>query len=415
VNLSADILAQHLAAAHPGPDTVTALAGLDPAGLSPAGLTDAVQAWHQVVSWATARMYTHAAALARSAGSVQAEMEVSCALKLSAHATDTLLADAAALSGPLADTGAALASGAISPAAAHAITELIDQSGLDPDATVAVQAKALSKAETAPVADVRRTLTRAIDTVDPQAAKRRHADRRERRHVRLYPTGDGMACYCADLEAVPAAKLDATVTDRAKVLKAHDSGLTLDAARADALVDLVAAGHAALTANPGAHPATVETTINITIPAAVLLGLSEEPGELSGHGTITATQVREAAHAAGAVWRRIITDDVTGAVLDVGRTRYRPSAVIADTVRARHPRCVFPTCPRPAASCDLDHREAFGDGGATSVENLGPVCRFHHQAKTHGGWSWTVELSTGDIVWTSPTGHTYTNPAPITV
>src|SRR5207245_1414550 len=100
-----------------------------------------------------------------------------------------------------------------------------------------------------------------------------------------------------------------------------------------------------------------------TIPAAVLLGLSDGPGELSGHGVITAGQVREAAIAAGAVWRRIVVDDLTGAVLDVGRTRYRPTAAIADTVRAAHPRCVFPGCRRPASACDLDHRQEYDRTG----------------------------------------------------
>jgi hypothetical protein len=44
------------------------------------------------------------------------------------------------------------------------------------------------------------------------------------------------------------------------------------------------------------------------------------------------------------------------------------------------------------------------------VENLGPLCRFHHQAKTHRGWDYTVRPTTGETVWTSPTGHTYTDP-----
>jgi hypothetical protein len=175
-------------------------------------------------------------------------------------------------------------------------------------------------------------------------------------------------------------------------------------------VALVAAGHTALSADPGAAETTVQTSIQITVPAAVLLGLSEAPGELSGHGVLTAGQIRTAAHAAGAVWRRIVTDDHSGAVLDVGRTRYRPTAAIADTVRAAHPRCVFPHCPRPAAACDLDHRRPFDHtgtgGGATATDNLGPLCRHHHRAKTFTAWQWHPDAA--GITWTSPTGHTYT-------
>jgi hypothetical protein len=44
------------------------------------------------------------------------------------------------------------------------------------------------------------------------------------------------------------------------------------------------------------------------------------------------------------------------------------------------------------------------------VANLAPVCRFHHGAKTHGGWSWTPEpATTTDQAWTSPTGKRYVN------
>jgi hypothetical protein len=147
---------------------------------------------------------------------------------------------------------------------------------------------------------------------------------------------------------------------------------------------------------------------------------------LSGHGVITASQARAAAQAAGATWLRLVTDEVSGTVTDIGRTQYRPSAAIADLVRAKHPRCVFPTCSRPAAACDLDHCQPFdrtgaGQGGTTSVANLAPVCRFHHGAKTHGGWSWTPEpdtttntaiattAATTDQAWTSPTGKRYIN------
>ena len=42
--------------------------------------------------------------------------------------------------------------------------------------------------------------------------------------------------------------------------------------------------------------------------------------------------------------------------------RYRPSAAVADLVRARDARCRFPTCRRRARACDLDHVVRFPDG-----------------------------------------------------
>jgi Domain of unknown function (DUF222) len=43
---------------------------------------------------------------------------------------------------------------------------------------------------------------------------------------------------------------------------------------------------------------------------------------------------------------------------------YRPSAQLAEFVRARDLTWRAPGCDRPAAECDIDHTIAFSDGGA---------------------------------------------------
>jgi len=401
--------------------------------LSAGELVDVAEAWHKVAAWVAERELAAVAALhAGERYPDAARIELSCALRLSSYATDVLIEQADTLATVLPGTRAALATGQISARHAAAVVEAVNLAGLEAEAIAVVEDKALRSAGRQNVAQLRRTLTRAITAADPGAAERRHRDRIATRQVRLSDAGDGMARYSAEIEAVAAAKLAATVTDHAHTLRAADKAATasnssnssggavevrtLDAARADALCQLVAAGAAAIQASNGQPPTmTVETTIHITVPLTVLLGLDDSPAELSGHGPITAAQARAAAHTAGATWRRLITDDVSGTVLDVGRTRYRPPAAIADTVRAQHPRCLFPTCSHPSTHCDLDHREEYdrtgnGTGGATSVDNLGPLCRYHHNAKTHGGWAWTVQPSTGAVTWTSPTGHSYPNP-----
>ena len=40
----------------------------------------------------------------------------------------------------------------------------------------------------------------------------------------------------------------------------------------------------------------------------------------------------------------------------------------------------------PAADCDLDHRQPWAYGGATTVDNLAPLGRHDHQVR-HSGWS----------------------------
>ena len=111
--------------------------------------------------------------------------------------------------------------------------------------------------------------------------------------------------------------------------------------------------------------------------------------------------------AAGGTWRRLVTDPVSGVVLDVGRTRYRPPTGLADLVRARDRACVFPTCQIPAEHCDLDHLTAWGQGGTTSLDNLVTLCEAHHRLKHTPGWALTRDQTSGDLSWHTPDRTVY--------
>jgi hypothetical protein len=67
--------------------------------------------------------------------------------------------------------------------------------------------------------------------------------------------------------------------------------------------------------------------LNVTVPASVLLGISNAPGELAGYGPITAETARQLVP--GSTMRRILTDPLDGRLLDVGTTIYRPPAGLA--------------------------------------------------------------------------------------
>jgi Domain of unknown function (DUF222) len=144
--------------------------------------------------------------------------------------------------------------------------------------------------------------------------------------------------------------------------------------------------------------------VNVTVAYTTLIGVDDQPAHLEGYGPITAAVARRIA--AHGTWRRLLTDPVSGAVLDVGRTRYLPPPDLADHVIARDQTCRFPTCTRPAAGCDLDHSIPFQQGGSTSAANLGPVHRGHHNDKTHHRWR-LQQPEPGRFVWTAPTGHRY--------
>lgn len=129
-----------------------------------------------------------------------------------------------------------------------------------------------------------------------------------------------------------------------------------------------------------------------------------EVAELRGYGPITPDVARALAMTAG-TWQRIVTDPLSGELLDVGRTRYRPPAALAEFVRARDRTCIIPGCSTPAHSCELDHVVPF-PGGPTSASNLGAGCRPDHTVKTLGQFQ-LEHLGAGTFRWTTPSGHVY--------
>jgi hypothetical protein len=147
---------------------------------------------------------------------------------------------------------------------------------------------------------------------------------------------------------------------------------------------------------------TTRTLVQVTVPLSTLMGLDDQPGELAGYGAIPAGVARDIA--AGGTWKRLLTDPLSGTLLNYGRTTYRPPAGLADFVRARDHTCVFPGCSRPADACDIDHRKPHPEG-PTSEDNLECLCRHHHRLKHEAGW--TVEYHNGVHTWTTPDGHRY--------
>ncbi|WP_146842884.1 HNH endonuclease signature motif containing protein, partial [Cellulomonas composti] len=152
--------------------------------------------------------------------------------------------------------------------------------------------------------------------------------------------------------------------------------------------------------------------IDVVVSLETLIGLDDAPAELAGHGPISAAQAR--ALARGGVWRRIVTDPLSNAVLDVGRTRYKPPADIEHHVRARDRQCYAPSCSSPAAGADLDHTIEFHPPpwapdqppGPTSADNLAPACRSCHTIKSSGAFRVT-QVSPGVFRWRTPLGLTY--------
>ncbi|MEU4386383.1 HNH endonuclease [Promicromonospora sp. NPDC023805] len=163
--------------------------------------------------------------------------------------------------------------------------------------------------------------------------------------------------------------------------------------------------------------------VRVTIPATALLGLDNAPGELAGFGPVPAEIARMIA--TDATWHRLLTDPVTGILLDYSTTAYQPGKTLRGAIEARDAMCTFPCCDTPAERCDLDHIQPFDHDhkntssiegskangwGQANAHNLHALCRKHHLLKTHAGWNIVRDPQTGITTWTAPTGRTHTRP-----
>ncbi|SDN88446.1 HNH endonuclease [Actinomyces ruminicola] len=148
----------------------------------------------------------------------------------------------------------------------------------------------------------------------------------------------------------------------------------------------------------GGPPITTSPTARSAAPATAEVTI--------GGADIPVPAITARSLAAGGVWRRMVTDPVSGTVLDVGRTHYRPPAALRELVQARDNSCTFPGCAIPASRCDTDHIQAWADGGVTTLSNLTSLCQAHHRLKHTPGWSLT-RTDSGDLTWCTPTGARY--------
>lgn len=267
----------------------------------------------------------------------------------------------------------------------------------------------------------------------PRGLTERHREARERRCLVLDPAADGMAWLSALLPDPQAFAMFDRLDAAAAVAAGPDENRTAAQLRADVLADVVldpdaaavlhraGAEHCSGDTGPGGGgaedtptgvrpPAPIRAQVHVTVPVLTLLGKADEPGHLDGYGPIDAATARELAAGAPS-FTRLLTDPHTGAVLSVGRDRYRVPADLRRYLRLRDETCRFPGCGRRAVGCDIDHTLAWQHGGTTCGENLAHLCRHHHRLKHEGGWDATV-MADGNLRWTSAAGRTYvTEPA----
>jgi len=395
--------------------------------------------------------------------------DISAALRMSGNSAQYKIDIARSLINTLPNTCSALATGEISPAHANVIareTAAAIREGLPTAAIERIEESAIAHAEFHTPAQVGNKVRTLLAQMAPKEFEEIVVRARETRKVSMYRESDGMATVVAILPAEDAQTVMSAIenfviranrrdeearnhAEKAEIIRAafigrapssyesakRASGVsgagvsgeqikmtpeeeaafsneyapdlrTMDMKRADALSEI--AGIAVSLSADEAKSHRRSVSVNVTIDLPTLLGLKENPGQLAGYGVLPAQIIR--ALAGEGKWRRFITDPNTGTLLDYGRDSYQPPQDLVDYLIARDRTCRFPGCRQSAARADIDHAEAWEDGGETSAANLGALCRRHHRMKTHGGWKLSSNED-GSCNWESPDGHRYFVPA----
>ena len=432
-NLAARVVS--LLAAFPGIKTLSALVAIDPGDLNPSARIDYLSALERQSAWLQALMQRAIVAVAGNDPSAaentwdgvdEAEREeVASALRLSGSTAQMRIDVARTLVNYLPNTCAALAMGEISSSHATVIAKesaAAIRDGISEFAIYQIEEKALAHAEFHTPGQVANKVRTTIAQLAPTEFEAVVDRARETRRVSCYNDTDGMATVVAILPAQDAQtvmksieayilrmnEIDEKKRNGNGELSATDtwSLLSADNKRADALTAILSSALATLADDARPHRRPV--TVNVTIDLPTLLGLAENPGQLSGYGAIPASVARELA--SDATWKRFITDPQTGNLLDYGREKYEPPQALVDFLLARDRTCRFPGCRQPATRSDIDHAQSWETGGETKPENLGLLCRRHHRLKTHGRWA-LVSNPDGSCEWTSPVGKKYFVPA----
>jgi len=326
-----------------------------------------------------------------------AAVEVAAALTLTRRTSEIELSRAVSLTGRLVRVWRSMSRGEIDLARAKIFDQTLGH--LPEESVDAVLDQVLDEATGLTTGQLRARLGRLVLEIDPDGTRSSYEQGLEERHVAVGSNPDHTAnfsIYSAPPEDVTAAR--ANVERIARSLKTSEEPRTLEQIRADVALDLLMGRHFGGGSGGG--------RVDVTVPALTLAGLSDEPGHLDGFGPVFAEIARKTVREnIDGEWVFTVTDN--GRPIATGTLSRRPTSAQKRRIRAEYPTCVFPGCRQPSFVCDLDHRRPHSRGGPTHNDNLGPLCRHHHMVRHHQPWLLERQPS-GDHVWTSPLGHSYT-------
>jgi hypothetical protein len=353
--------------------------------------------------------------------------ELASAVRLSPVTAQRRIDTARLLHGPLAATCEALSLGEITPSQVTVIVEACRRlPGFfqrdDAEvvafaaATAVFQQRVLPAAKRGSLSTTRAAARRAVLAIDAVGEARRRTNARCTRDAWVSDQDDGISLFMAAMATEDAHAILTQLNTHANALadcpaSDGDPRMTIGERRVQALAQLVLGGDSA-----GIAPRRAHVDLVIDLPTWLALREADSPAsvELRGSGPLPSDVVRDLLADPDVVitLRRLVTDPLTGHLLDYGRKTYEISRRLREFIIARDRTCRFPGCQRRADLSQIDHAIPWDDGGTTSPENLGALCVRHHQLKTFAGWQITESAADGSCVWTSPQGRRYDHDPP---
>ena len=277
------------------------------------------------------------------------------------------------------------------------------------------------------------TPKRAVATTEAQVAlmlnDNKEAERqaaKKQRRVEFTPSRHtpGITDLYANLDAGDAAHLNGTLDRLADVLKAGGSDGSRDELRAEALGHLAHPDRARQLLQPSLLDGAIVTPQGDVVNrdgelisptgercrhgAELILHVHQKDlanghgGEGEAFGPVTLQHLKELlAQCTGTVKVRPVIDLAAPVMVNT----YRPSDELAQRVKLRDRYVMFPRSNRSAfgRGIDLDHTIPAPEG-PTSSDNLGPLNRASHRARTHAGFR-VEQPSPGVFHWKTPAGQ----------
>ncbi|MGH3653747.1 DUF222 domain-containing protein [Glutamicibacter sp.] len=289
----------------------------------------------------------------------------------------------------------ALAAGEITAKAARDIVKYSQD--LSAEQITRMEQILLPLAKTASDETIYQRARRLHDRMNPDSAENRQKNALAARNVKVWNDENGMAILQLHHRADVIHSIRNSIKHVATQITDPKDPRTQSQVEADALVDVYLHGW------PGMECMPLKPRVAITIPAMEMLANPTRAlADLEGYGPIPIGVALEIAADAPS-FQRVLTDPWTGAAIDVEPKKYRPSQGLRDLLRHRDQHCGFPGCRRPADRSEIDHIEAYGQGGHTTRENTHLLCKQHQMFKHALGWK-VFACPDGSKTWVSPHG-----------